>query len=82
MSIQRKTDHSNAANAVIMLLLLLIFITKATLGAARPLALGDTKTTLGAKKVSFPEERGRVPPSVPKPCTYIPEPGNIGHCNK
>ncbi|KAE7997763.1 hypothetical protein FH972_002367 [Carpinus fangiana] len=78
MSVQTKAHNSSAANAVIILVLL-ISSTKGTLGAARP--LGDKKTTVGGKKVLFPEDRGPVPPSAPDPCTYIPKPGN-GHCNK
>jgi hypothetical protein len=79
MSVVRRT-HSKAANAVIIILvLLIIFSTKDTLGVARP--LGDMKTTVGANKVSFPEDRGPVPPSGPDPCTQIPKPGN-GHCKK
>ncbi len=79
MSVVRRT-HSKAANAVIIILvLLIIFSTKDTLGAARP--LGDMKKTVGANKVSFPEDRGPVPSSGPNPCTHIPKSGN-GHCQK
>jgi hypothetical protein len=78
MSVQRKAYNSSAANAVIILVLL-ISSTKGTLGAARP--LGEKKMTSDGKKVLFPEDRGPVQPSSPDPCTYIPKPGN-GHCNK
>jgi hypothetical protein len=67
MSVGRKT-HSKAANAVIIILVLLIILrTKDTLGAARPLGR-DMKTTVGANNVSFPADRGPVPPSGPNPC--------------
>jgi hypothetical protein len=80
MSVGRKT-HSKAANAVIIILVLLmiIFSIKDTLGAARP--LGDMKKTVGANNMSFPEDRGPVPPSGPNPCTHVPKSGD-GHCNK
>jgi hypothetical protein len=64
-----------AKNAVtVIFVLLIIFSTKDTLGAARP--LGDMKTN----NVSFPKDRVLVPPSGPDPCTQIPKPRD-GHCN-
>jgi hypothetical protein len=79
MFFRRRMRSLSYAEKMAILVLLMSFSSKLVEGA-RP--SDDMKPpTLGAKKVFFQQDRVKVSPPGPNPCTYIPKRGD-GHCNK
>ena len=71
-------SKNNLSNAAKVLILVFLILTTKPLEAAR--SLNDMKSTLGANRTPFLQDRKLVASSSPNPCTLIPKPGD-GHCN-